>query len=474
MPVIEMARARAHDQGAPYFTSPSVWGASPDKPILFRVPVLGQRPLRMRADGLPDGVTLDEERGLLTGSAKEGSYSITLHAENALGSADTTLEMRIAPDGARRTPLLGFTTWNAFGRNITQDDVLDVARRMDELGLCDFGYQYVNIDSGWQGEYGGTLDAIQPNEHFPNMRALADDVHALGMKLGIYSTPMQKAWGGGEFPGCTKAPLDPAYANNYFGIGKNHKEEQNAAQWAEWTVDYLKYDWAPCDTKNASLMKEALLSQNRDIPMCVTVAAHKDEADWWSRHCCSWRDNIDSRGTWDNLRTRFDADDWAAYINPGHYFDHDMLEIGIIVWHENQLTEDEQIIAYTIRALFPSPIQISCDLKKLTAFDRALLMNEEVISVNQDALSKGAVCVSETRTRRADRSLERELKVYARQLENGDRALAFFNLGETDESVSWQVEADTVRDLWAKKDVAAPNGCLSFTLRPHTVRFFRV
>ena len=87
MPKIEMAPARPHDQGAPFFTCPSVWGASPEKTILFRIPVLGQRPMRITASGLPEGVELNESRGLLTGAASEVSYDVLLRAENALGTA---------------------------------------------------------------------------------------------------------------------------------------------------------------------------------------------------------------------------------------------------------------------------------------------------------------------------------------------------------------------------------------------------
>jgi len=474
MTKIEMAPARPHNQGVPFFTCPTVWGASPDKPILYRIPLIGERPFQVTAENLPDGLSLDTETGILRGSLAEGSYILHLTASNRLGSALHTLTLRIAPDGARRTPLLGFTSWNAFGQDVSDELIRKVALKMDDLGLVDFGYQYVNIDSGWQGEYGGEPEAIQPNEKFPDMKALADTLHTQGLKIGIYSTPMQKAWGGYEYPGCTRGRLDPSYANTFFGVGSEHCEESNAAQWARWDIDYLKYDWAPCDTYNAQLMKDALLKQNRDIPMCVTVSAGRDSAEWWSTYCCSWRDNSDSFSEWSNVRTRFQSDDWAAYSNPGHYFDHDMLETGVTVWHENRLTEDEQVIAYSIRALFPSPIQISCSLDKLTDFDLALLENEEVIAVNQDALSAGAICVYEKKTRRPDRSVACDIKIYARPLENGDLALGIFNLGETDEIVHHPLEGRLARDLWAKKELAFSDDTLSIQSLSHTVRLFRL
>ncbi len=137
MACIEMAAYRPAREGSPFFTCPSVWGVSPQKPILFRIPVLGQRPMKLTASGLPAGVVLDETAGILSGACAEGEYSIALTAENDLGRAGKTLLLRVREDGARRTPLLGFTSWNAFGQCTTQAKILVTARLVDELGLVD-------------------------------------------------------------------------------------------------------------------------------------------------------------------------------------------------------------------------------------------------------------------------------------------------------------------------------------------------
>ena len=465
------------NEGNPQLHLPGVYGASPGKPFLYRIPVTGEPPILFELlSGLPNGLSLEKSNGIISGTApSEGLYSVGIRVKNSLGHDEKKLKLRISADGLCRTPLLGWTSWNAFRANVTQADILRTAELLMEKGLAAYGYQYVNIDSGWQGEYGGIHNAILPNHRFPDMKALADGVHGMGLKLGIYSTPMLKAWGGGTFPGCTEGKLDKAFADAYYGIGTDHREGNNVRQWEEWGIDYLKYDWAPCDVQNASLMKNCLLACNRDVAFCVTVAAGIENAEYWSTHCCSWRDNGDSDDVWANVKSRFLTDRWAAYCGPGHFFDLDMLEIGHFDGHRCRLTQDEQLLAFTIRALFPSPIQISCDLEKLTDFELAMLCNDEVLAVNQDALGSGAICISESVSRNLDRSEHSETKIYARPLEDNSYAVGFFNLGETEAGMTLPLSPGAkVRDLWARQDISDAFDGLALVLAPHTTRLFKV
>ncbi len=465
-------------EGAPSLNNPTVYGASPNKPFFYKLPCAGQRPMTFSVDRpLPTGLALDPATGVISGICPlEADETYVIRATNALGSAEKKLRLLIQPDGILRTPLMGFTSWNAFGGSVSQADIERTADSLVRKGLSCFGYGYVNIDSGWQGHYDEQTRAIAPNGKFPDMAGLTAHIHSLGLKAGIYSTPMQKAWGGEDLPGCTRGYLDPRYANSCYGIAKDHREKENAAQWAAWGIDYLKYDWAPCDTENAELMKQALLATDRDFGFCVTVNAGYKDAEYWKTHCSSWRDNADSRADWANIRdNRFSTDKWALISAPGHFFDLDMLETGrqTVRHAAGHLTEDEQFVAFTIRAIFPSPLQISCDIDTLTAYDLALLCNDEVIAVNQDALGKGAVCIDEHITRNADGAIRGWTKTYEKQLEDGGRAIAFFNLGEEADTIRFDAGSCLARDLWAKENVPH-DGCLTFPLDRHSVRLIKL
>ena len=468
--------------GAPRINLCGCYGASPNKPILLKIPVIGQRPITYRAEQLPDGISLKD--GILSGSvAEEGSYPILLTAENELGSDTKKLSLEIKKDTVQLSPLLGFTSWNAFAYMVTQEDMENTARRMTELGISEYGYSYVNIDSGWQGEYGGTYDAIMPNEKFPDMKGFCDRLHAMGFKCGIYSTPMLHAFGCSMNdvplpPGCTQGEPDDRFADERGGIGVIRKEKNNALQWAEWGFDYLKYDWRPSDPYNAELMRKELVATHRDFTFCVTVKARPEYHNYWSKYCNSYRCNVDCTGNWKTLmeiyRSYFDFID---YINKGHFFDLDMLEIGdceLFRWlgyvkkPDHGLTEDEQIVAFTMRAFLGSPIQLSCQLDKITEFELSLYCNEEILDIHQDCgffTAKPYIMMEKG---------DSILHVFKKKLAGGDFAIAAFNLGNKTEHASIYLDdLCTVRDVWAKED-QDPTDTLKITLRSHTVKVFRL
>ena len=291
-------------EGTPRINMPSIIGASPCKPLLFRLATSGERPMEYSTENLPVGLTLNGN--ILSGSVEnEGSYEITVKAKNSKGECSKKITLEIAPQNVLVTPLMGYTTWNAFESKITQEDVENIAHRLVKLGISEYGYSYVNTDSGWQGEYGGKFDAVMPNAKFPDMKGMTDKIHALGFKCGIYSTPMLTAWGCPEelesIPGCTQGEADYRFAETNGGIGIIHKEKNNALQWEEWGFDYLKYDWAPTDPVNAELMRQELIKLNRDFGFCVTVLAIKEYSNYWSKYCNSYRSNPDTYCNWENL-----------------------------------------------------------------------------------------------------------------------------------------------------------------------------
>ena len=465
-------------EGKPHINLCSRYGASPNKPILLKIPVTGQRPMEYTVEGLPEGLTLQND--ILTGMIpEEGEYPVTIHASNAIGKDSMELVFEIKKNTILLSPLLGFTTWNAVASGVTQNFIEETAQQMADLGLSEYGYSYVNMDSGWQGNYGGPYDALQPNEKFPDLKAMCDKLHSLGFKCGVYSTPMLRAYGCDQIPsGCTTGDPDIRYSNEQFGIGLIHKEKNNALQWADWGFDYLKYDWKPSDPTNAELMRQALMETDRDFGFCVTIRARPEHNNYWSKYCNSYRCNPDSKGDWQNVldiyRTWFD---YADVINKGHYYDLDMLEMGYCwLFHalkyterpEHGLTEDEQIAAFTVRSFLSSPIQISCQLDKITPFELSLYCNNEILAIHQDSgfFTAKPIMMLE--------SGKKIVHVFKKKLANGDFAIAAFNFGDTVEKVPVYLdEVCTVRDAWAKKDLT-PTDTLQLTMQPHTVRVFRL
>ena len=462
-------------EGAARIHLPEIFGASPMKPFLLKVPVTGQRPVTVTAAGLPDGLAL--ENGIITGkAATAGEYTVTFRAENALGSDEATLQLTIAEGAVLRTPLMGFTSWNAFGADVTQEKITGIARRMTELGITEYGYRYINTDSGWQDRYGGEFDAIQPNYKFPDMKKMCGDIHALGLKCGIYSTPMLHAWGcPKEFesiPGGTQGEADIRYSKDYNGgIGVIHKDRNNAQQWAAWGFDYLKYDWKPTDPTNAELMRQELIKTGRDFGFCCTVNCLPDYHDYWENYCNSYRNGPDSHGEWENLLEAYSG--WFQMPNPakvGSFFDLDMLDTGSCDLDEGTytFTEDEQLVSYSLRAFLASPIQISSKLDPISEFELSMYCNEEIIAINQDALCAPArpVLIMEK-----NGSI---LHILRRRLKNGDDAYMVLNLGDKTEQAQIDLEEScAVRDVWAKEDMGQMS-VIKCRMQPHTVRIFRV
>ena len=459
-------------EGAPRINCAAIFGASPKKPIIFRIPVSGERPITYSAE-LPKGLVLNEN--IITGSiAEEGVYNVTLTAENAKGRCEKKVSFEIKEGNVLVTPLLGFTSWNAFGSEVTQEDMIGVAERMVESGLSEYGYSYVNLDSGWQHQYGGEFDAIMPNEKFPDMKAMTDRLHALGFKCGIYSTPMLTAWGCPKelksIPGCTVGDPDPRFASTNGGIGMIHKEENNARQWAAWGFDYLKYDWNPTDPVNAEQMRQALLKLDRDFGYCVTVMIIYDYYEYFSKYCNSYRANVDSHGFWENFMEIYPTYlKYYHFNNKGHYFDMDMLDTGTCRpnFVKADLTEDEQVVAFSARAFFNSPIQISSTLESMSEFELSLYCNDEILAINQDDAFFAATPIY---MNERDGSM---VHVYEKLLRDGSYAYAIFNLGKKNERVRMTFEGNCLlRNVWEKSDIGV-FGEIAMQIPSHTVKIIK-
>ena len=472
---------------APRINGPTIFGVRPGSPFLFNIVATGVRPMTFAADGLPVGLTLDPATGRITGRlAAAGKFTVVLGAKNEAGEARRQLRIVVGEDIAL-TPPLGWNSWNCWGRNVDQEKVLRSAHALVAAGLDRHGWSYINIDDAWQGERAGPLHALQPNKKFPDLKGLADEIHSLGLKFGIYSTPWTKSYAGflggsSQNPeGTADAAFKVSAARNQhklpYDVGPYSFVEADSRQWAEWGVDYLKYDWGPVDAVNTRLMAVALRATGRDIVLSLSNNAAKNILGIvgdLAPLAQAWRTTTDINDGWSRVREiGFSQDGWAAWQSPGHYNDADMLVVGHVGWgtpHPTKLTPDEQYAHISLWCLLGSPLLIGCDLEKLDPFTLGLLGNDEVIEVNQDALCKQGVRVGG----------QGDIYVYAKPLEDGSLAVGLFNLGKTEANVtaSWAAlklkGRQRVRDLWRQHDLGVMSDAYSAPVASHGVRFVRM
>ena len=436
------------EKAEPQINGADIWGVRPGHPVIFRVATSGAQPIKFSAKNLPDGVTLDE-KGVLRGTAplKGGDYDIEVTAENAKGKATRTIRLAVG-DTIALTPPLGWNSWNTLCYRLTQEKAMAAAKAMDESGLADHGWAYVNLDDWWEmnnsgcprvesrkQDFGGREDVIGPardangkiipNRSFPDMKGLTDYIHSLGLKAGLYSSP---------------GPLTCGRCEGSYG-----HELQDAESWAEWGFDYVKYDWCTYgdifkkETEGVSeeerikayakpyrLMNECLKKQNRDIlySFCQYGMGH---AELWAREAGAncWRSWGDLKDAWHwmelALEGRIGADNYWKYNGPGCWADPDMMIVGQQFSfgsdHPTYLTPNEQYTHVSLWAMVGSPLLIGCDLTTLDDFTKSLLMNDEVIAVSQDRLGKTA-----RRIRHTDAE-----SVWTRPLSKGFTAVALVN-----------------------------------------------
>jgi alpha-galactosidase len=488
----------------PRINGAGVFGVRPGAPFLYAIPATGQRPMTFAADGLPSGLTLDAATGRITGVlSSPGEHTVTLRAKNGLAAAERKFRI-VVGDRIALTPPMGWSSWNCWGDAVSQELVLSSARAMAAKGLREHGWTYINIDDGWQGLRGGEFNAIQPNKKFPDMKALADEIHGLGLKFGIYSSPWRGTYAGyvggssdnadgtyawvqsgevNEFYKLNKDPSAPDAKPNWINwtFGKHSFATQDARQWAQWNVDYLKYDWFPNDVSHVKEMTDALRATGRDVVYSLSNTGIYDSAADYMRLAQLWRTTGDIVDTWESVtRNGFSQDRWAAYTGPGHWSDPDMLVLGHVGWgphlHPTRLTPDEQYAHMSLWCLLSAPLLLGCDLAQIDDFTLGLLTNDEVLAVNQDALGKQATQFS---------NLDGKV-VYAKTLEDGSFAVGLFNRGETETviGVKWgpwgnlpTAQTGTtfrVRDLWRQQDLGEFKEHFEAPVAPHGVVLIRL
>ncbi len=464
----------------PRINGPRVIGSRPGRPFLFSVPISGQRPMRCSAVGLPTGLHLDQQTGRITGTLDEslrGVHEVTLRASNDQGAAEQTLKI-VVGDQLALTPPMGWNSWSVWHDTVDQEKILAAARAMVTSGLVNHGWCYVNIDDGWQGIRGGKINAIQPNDKFPDMKALCDQVHDMGLKIGIYSTPWVQSYAGyiggsADNPQGHWTQLTTGTAQQR-SVGRYVFTENDVRQWADWGFDYVKFDWNPNDVPNTRLAAEAIARCGRDMILSLSNSTPFELVSDLRKYANSWRTTGDIRDNWSSIHNiGFKHSHWAPYAGPGHWNDPDMLVVGCVGWGKPRpcyLTPDEQYTHMSLWCLLAGPLLLSCDLTQLDAFTLSLLTNDEVLQINQDPLGQQAAPVA-----RDDRT-----EVWARDLEDGAKAVGLFNVSYEPQvaTAAWSdlniQGRHHVRDLWKQKDMGAYDSQFTAEIPAHGVVLVRL
>lgn len=460
---------------SPLINAPYQYGVRPGHPVLFTIPVSGERPVCFNVDGLPQGVFVDSTTGVMTGKTNQkGTYKLKITATNKYGSDCKEFLLEVG-ERIALTPPMGWNSWNVFGADISDEIIRKMADKMVELGLPDYGYAYINIDDGWQGERGGKYNAIMPNEKFPDMKGLVDYIHGKGLKVGIYSSPWVETFAG--FIGGSADTPDGRVIDSSRRTGKYSFAENDVKQWAEWGFDYLKYDWVTNDIENTAKMAGLLRDSGRDIVFSISNAAPFDLASDWAELTNARRTTGDIFDSWCSMTTiGFLQDKWQPYASPGSWNDPDMLVVGKLGWGDTirttRLSPNEQYTHLSLWSILAAPLLIGCDLDLMDDFTLSLLTNREVIAVNQDAAG--------IQGKRVYKDDDRLLDVFAKPLSDGSYAVGLFNLGEDEQnmSISWNALHLTgkqfVRNLWKQQDIGVFDSEFSADVPSHGVVYVKI
>jgi alpha-galactosidase len=423
--------------------------------ISAAMPILGSE----RRVTYKGGLAGDELQLAEVGASASGA-NLTAHR---VPEGEGAIPPRIEPpplhpvrdNGLARTPPMGWNSWNKFANRIDDAAVRGIADAMVRNGMRDAGYLYVNIDDTWEGERDAQGN-IQPNQKFPDMKALADYIHSRGLKIGIYSSPGPNTCEGYE--------------------GSYGHEQQDARTYAAWGMDYLKYDWCGAFTiyKDSEMqavyqkMGDALLASGREIVFSLCQYGLVDVWKWApSVGGNLWRTGGDIKDSWESMSSiGFGQDRFAPYARPGHWNDPDMLEIG-----NGHMTDTEYRTHMSLWSMLAAPLIAGNDVRNMSEAIRDILTNREVIAIDQDKAGHQA--------KRVWRSGQQE--VWSRDLASGDSAVALFNRAAETARVTFRwadagipKTPSCIRDLWLHAEQKGSGPEYSAEIPSHGVVLLRV
>jgi len=480
---------------------PYVVGLRPGAPFLWTVPVTGRRPLAFSARGLPPGLHLDPASGTITGrTPAAGDYTVRLQVRNAAGR-DAQAVRLVAGSRVALTPPMGWNSYDGFGDDVTEAEVLANARYM-QREMQPYGWDTVVVDFRWYdpGTHATpnqpwrragaplTMDRfgrLMPSSgKFPSATRgkgfadLARQVHALGLKFGIHimrgiprnAVKQDLPIEGSSFkateaadtrstcPWCPdmygvrgETPAGQAYYDSLFRL------------YASWGLDFVKVDdmSRPYSAAEVEAVRKAIDKCGRAIVLSLSPGATPvSQAAHVATYANLWREADDFWDSWAPLNNEFTLGDaWRDAVGPGHWPDGDMLPVGHLSVGNRSVGEDrrthftdnEQLTLLSLWALLPAPLMVGANLPDNDPRTRALLTNPEVLAVNQDALGTPGTRVSPPG----------DQEVWVKPLADGSRAAGLFNKSFFPQlvTVRWSdlgiSGVPTMRDLWQRRDIGA-------------------
>ncbi|MFF8919447.1 NPCBM/NEW2 domain-containing protein [Streptomyces sp. NPDC015032] len=405
---------------------------------------------------LPTCTTRTGRRGLI-GALLAGLLCTAGTTVPATAAPPAPASVPQAGNGLALTPPMGFNNWNSTHcrAEFNESMVKGIADIFVEKGLKDAGYQYVNLDDCWakpQRNADGELEADP--QRFPNgIKAVADYVHSKGLKIGIYTSAGTKT--------CDSIGLPGALGHEY----------SDARQFADWGIDYLKYD--NCNNQGIdakeryTTMRDALAATGRPIVYSICEWGENRPWEWAGELGNLWRTTGDINDSWGSMLSIMKQNlRLAAAAGPGHWNDPDMLEVG-----NGGMTDTEYRTHFSMWSVMAAPLLIGSDLRRAGPETFEILSNHEVIAVDQDPLGKQGTVLSSTGGR----------WVVTKEMRDGSRVVALFNETGSAQRISTTAEAAglpkatayTMRDLWEHTTYNTA-GSVSATVPAHGTVLLRI